>query len=133
MPGWGSWQDAVPAALSFFIFLQPTTEGTESLLLGNRSYELGEVHEGGFIFLKLFLQVCPSPLVNGVCICTLLGVLWVGTHGLCSPSGASRGSAFPAGSWCFSPPTPLGESTEPALPLGEFPSILQDGEFAVFV
>lgn len=50
--------------------------------------------------------------------------------------GASRGSIFPRGSWGFSPPTSLIECTESralALPFKEFPSILQDGVFALFI
>lgn len=80
-----------PCSSEIFIFAAHTRRHWQ-FVIGKQ--ELWEFQEGGFIFLKLFLQVSPSPLVNGVCIFPLLGVLWVGIHG-CAHLGCLQRFSIP--------------------------------------
>lgn len=88
------------------------------------------------VFEVTFASLSKSTGKSSVCLHNLA----VGVLG-CKPCavlifGALRGSIFPRGSWGSSSPNSLiecTESSELALPFKEFPSILQDGVFALFI
>lgn len=133
VPGWGSWQDAVPAALSFFIFATHSRRHWQFVIGKQELWALRVPWNRVYFFLSYF---CKPPQAHWWVGCAF-APCWVcsGLESMgCAHLGSLQRFSFPC--WdlvLLTPSTTGGEQREPALPLGEIPSILQDGEFAVFV
>lgn len=88
------------------------------------------------IFFWSYFWKSLNPLVNRACVCILLLAFWVVRHMLCSSLVHQEGQYFLVGAGASHLQTHwlnATENRELALPFKEFPSVLQDGVFALFI